>query len=293
MAIRKVKIMLVPSDPARQIAALVETDEGWEWPAAWATLQTAAHEAMEQILEESTEIRALCETLADAEGVEAGLDLDDDIDEEIFVCGAFEIDLREMLEGDDHVEAATALVRLLEAMQESTSYYADVLVGGKRLELDEAVRSIAAELQAQGIDVGSDEVPRVSFEPGWATVNPPPPTPPPEKKGKAAKLKANTSTQGGFGGLDEDEATRNQPRVGAPHSHSFTHEEHYFIYQTRIEWPVTGERLEQLRKSVLKDNHPDKFASHSDEEKGHAHQRFVWLNTGADRLADRLKRGGT
>lgn len=289
MAIRKVKLMLEPTDPARQIAALLETEDGWEWPAAWATLQTAADEAMEQIVEETTEIRALCEVLADANGVGAGLDLDDAIDEELFVCGAFEIDLREMLEGDDRVEAATALVRLLEAIQESTSYYADVLVGGKRLELDEAARALAIEFQSQGIDFERDDVPGV-FGVGEPVISNPPPLPrQPEKQPK--KPRSNTNARGGFGGLDEEEASRTEPRPGAPLGRELTHEEHYFIHQTQIVWPIASERLEQLRKSVLKDNHPDRFASRSDEEKSQAHQRFVWLNTGADRLAERLKRG--
>ena len=293
MAIRKVKFTLVPTDTARQIAALVATEDGWEWPAVWATLQTAAHEAMEQILEETTEIRALCETLADAEGVEAGLDADDDLDTESFVCGVFEIDLRDMIAGDDHA-AATALVLLLEATRESTSYYADVLVGGKRVELDEAARSIATEFQAQGIDVGSDGVPGVSFGPEWgATANPPPPTPQPEKKTKAPKPKANTNTQGGFGGLDEDEATRNQPRAGASHGLGFTHEEHFFIYQTQITWPIPSDRLDQLRKRVLSNNHPDNYATASDDDRRAAHERFVLLETGAGQLLKRLKQHGS
>ncbi|MFO0556204.1 MAG: hypothetical protein U0271_47950 [Polyangiaceae bacterium] len=289
MPIRKVRIALVPTDIALQVAALTEAEEGWEWPAAWTTLQTAAHEAMEQTLEETTEIRALCELLAEADGIDVGFGLADGIDEDSFVGALLEADLRDLLAGDDPAEAATALVQLLEVIQESTSYYADVLVGGKRVELDEAVRALATEFQSQGIDVESEDVPGVFGVGPTVISNPPPLTPPPEKKSK--KAKSNTNARGGFGGLDEDEAFRTEPRPGASLGRELSHEEHYFIHQTQIVWPIASERLEQLRKSVLKDNHPDRFASRSDEEKSHAHQRFVWLNTGADRLAERLKRG--
>lgn len=292
MAIRKVRVTLVPTDIAFQVAALLEAEDGWEWPSAWTALREAAQEAMEQILEETAVLRGLCETLSQAEGVDVGFGLADDADEDSFVGALIEIDLREMIAGGDPDVSATALVRLLEVTTESTSYYADVLVGGKRLELDEAIRALATEFQSQGLEVESEEVPGVTFGAGAdVRANPPPLTPQPGKNTK--KPRANTEARGGFGGLDEDEAVRNQPRAGAPTVGGFTHEEHYFIHQTQIVWPIALDRLEQLRKSVLKDNHPDKFASRSDDEKGHAHQRFVWLNTGADRLAERLKRGGS
>lgn len=303
MAIRKVKLMLAPSDTALRLAALVATEAEWEWPAAWSALASAAAEALEQTLEETAELRALCEALADADGVEAALDLDDEIDEDTFVCGAIELDLREVLAAKRGAEAAVALVRLLEATLRSTAYWADVWVGGKRMELDDAARTLTLDLVARGVPIEGDEVPTVDFGAdarGGATASappaPPPPPPPPPKAPRAAgKKPRNTEAKGGFGGLDEDAAARDQPRSrGAePLVDGFTHEEHFFIHQTRITWPVAGDQLLLLRKRVLTDSHPDRFAAAGDDARRAAHERFVWLSTGVERLLARLGvRGG-
>lgn len=295
MAIKKVRLTLVPTGTAQALADLAATEDEWHWPAAWSVIQGATAEAMAQLAEETEELRELCETLEASDGVIAELDFDDDVDDDVFVCGKFEVDLREVLEGDEGPAAAAALVRLLDVTSRSVGYHAEATVGGKRMDLDVAARALALELAARGVPLESQEAPTVVFgsdAKGRATASappapPPPPPPPPRPTGKKPR---NTEARGGFGGLDEEEAVRSQPRGRAdePLVDGFTHEEHFFIHQTRITWPIATEQLELLRKRVLADNHPDRFATAGDDARRDAHGRFVWLSKGAERLLARL-----
>lgn len=82
---------------------------------------------------------------------------------------------------------------------------------------------------------------------------------------------------------------RNQPSAKtAPLVDGFTHEEHYFIHQTRITWPITEEELQTLRKTVIIQNHPDRFAHASEDDRRAANDRFKLLKLGVERLLARL-----
>jgi len=297
MAIKKVRLTLEPTGTAQALADLAATEDEWHWPAAWAAIQGATAEAMAQITEETDELRALCETLEAADGVFAELDVDVDVDEDVFVCGKFEIDLRGVIEGDEGPAAAAALVRLLDVTSRSVGYHADVMIGGKRMDLDAAGRALALELASRGVPLETQEAPTVVFgsDAKGGAASSTPPAPPPKPPRPTGKKPRNTESKGGFGGLDEDAATREQPRSRSaePLFDGFTHEEHFFIHQTRITWPVAGDQLLLLRKRVLTDSHPDRFAAAGDDARHAAHERFVWLSTGVERLLARLGvRGG-
>jgi hypothetical protein len=270
----KIRIQVTPTEQLLALETLAYSFEDETLPDAWTEVGQLAAAANDVALECSEKLEGYAEfigkVLAFQETMCASSDGSDHVEVDL------DVDLRDLQDDEDGLVGAQLFLLLLEAMDGAVEhgFEAIVHVGGRLASLDQAEALLRAKTSSWGWDIDDfsdwededegeeeddtwDDDWEEDDAPGWEV--------------------DGDETQGGFGGLGDDHL-----RGGS--SDGLTEAARFFLQATGATWPMAKEVLNQHRKRVLREAHPDRHPNNEN-----AHHRFVLLNQGADDLAKLAK----